>query len=47
MNEATKAATLAAVQHQQLAGFESEHNNFYGNTSEMSEYFLSPDKIQT
>ncbi|KAL5264412.1 hypothetical protein ACHWQZ_G005487 [Mnemiopsis leidyi] len=33
LNEATKAATLAAVQHQQLAGFDSEHNNFYGNTS--------------
>jgi len=37
LTEATKAATLAAVQHQQLAGFDSEHNNFYGNTSLPSE----------
>lgn len=37
LTEATKAVTLAAVQHQQLAGFDSEHNNFYGNTSLPSE----------
>ena len=35
LNDAAKAASLAAAQHQQISSYEpnTKHNNFYGNTT--------------